>query len=1083
MSDGRVTTDTQDVQYFTTPGYHSWDRPFNARSVRVELVGGGGASSSSRDPSPGDPGQAGHGGGGGGALFSGEIPIQDIDDQGSPNIYVGAGGSYLGSPAGNGMGDPSTFAGFQAQGGLGGAAGGAGGTFTSELTPFVGYNGSSGQAPSGLTGGSGGHVGAIPASPYIDPSSCGRGATGTDALTLTSDITQCVAVNASVGSSFTYNLPSDIPDSSLLITLVTMHDTNQGPDQNDDLGGVFTYSVGAVPVYGWGLYSRMAGRADQGRAITLHWSTGGSVGPVTVLTTVITNATQDPSTQVVYGFDQRVNGTMGASSQTYTINPTKPNGVVWAYVIGYEAGAVVTSSGWTLKGSNGGTGGITATVTASSDRSTGSRSVAFTTTGTFDVNNKPVQTVLLTVAPVLTQPGDDGLPGAVAVITTLDPIGPDRAPVIATDSATAYRTVDDGLSWHELTGYPGDANYAFVWDGRLVLLQRWTVMESPDNGVSWRFRRDPAINGPYSYMYAAYLSPSGTLLVAADGVYRSTDGGLTFTTQLSGMYVSTLLYLGSGIWLCGSSSGLLRSVDDGLTWTGVSSATTPGYAVAGTASNCIAVGYGPYDAHQSFDAGATWTLMSPQPVASPWSLVGGMLVYGNGVYLATSSGPSALHRSTDGGATWTGLPLSATGGSQTSLWFHGGVFYMVRTLSGGGGLPTVSGVYRSTDNGTTWPEMVFPHMHGVNSEYSHQINYLTFTVDRLFISGNYTWMSTDGGATFDLVFSRAVVAPSVIGDHWMVAGSQGVHHSDDGGVTWSRKPFGDPYDHNQYPWAMVTRSGTSIIVTRQSPGFSTFKVFRSTDQETWADRTPSTWRPMNFTPYILEYGDGRWMVTDRDRISYSDDDGLTWSEPAYIIINGVDCSPDFLASGGKTWVSATNGTLDFSSPYGFQLILSEDRGTTWTAQPTYTDYYGGHAAAAGEGQFIAGDGNSILRSKDGKTWTSEPNDYPVSPWALCRLPTGVWLIAGDSYQYRSTDDGATWTRTDWNYLNAAWLEYLPNYGGHVGSAVIQRYLRMTQRDDSLGIQRAPRLVGPGINQPTSRALGKPRRLGDSNTYL
>lgn len=52
------------------------------------------------------------------------------------------------------------------------------------------------------------------------------------------------------------------------------------------------------------------------------------------------------------------------------------------------------------------------------------------------------------------------------------------------------------------------------------------------------------------------------------------------------------------------------------------------------------------------------------------------------------------------------------------------------------------------------------------------------------------------------------------------------------------------------------------------------------------------------------------------------------------------------------------------------------------------------------------------------------------------------------------------------------------------ATTVLRYLRMTQRNDTLGVQRSPRLANTGSNNPTSRALGTPRRLGvESNTYL
>lgn len=44
------------------------------------------------------------------------------------------------------------------------------------------------------------------------------------------------------------------------------------------------------------------------------------------------------------------------------------------------------------------------------------------------------------------------------------------------------------------------------------------------------------------------------------------------------------------------------------------------------------------------------------------------------------------------------------------------------------------------------------------------------------------------------------------------------------------------------------------------------------------------------------------------------------------------------------------------------------------------------------------------------------------------------------------------------------------------------YLRMTQRDDGLGVQKAPRLPGAGSNGPTSQQSTRSARVGTSNTY-
>lgn len=46
----------------------------------------------------------------------------------------------------------------------------------------------------------------------------------------------------------------------------------------------------------------------------------------------------------------------------------------------------------------------------------------------------------------------------------------------------------------------------------------------------------------------------------------------------------------------------------------------------------------------------------------------------------------------------------------------------------------------------------------------------------------------------------------------------------------------------------------------------------------------------------------------------------------------------------------------------------------------------------------------------------------------------------------------------------------------------RNYLRMLQRNDTVGVERHPRLGGTGSNNPTSQ-LGKPKRLTGSNTYF
>jgi len=162
-----------------------------------------------------------------------------------------------------------------------------------------------------------------------------------------------------------------------------------------------------------------------------------------------------------------------------------------------------------------------------------------------------------------------------------------------------------------------------------------------------------------------------------------------------------------------------------------------------------------------------------------------------------------------------------------------------------------------------------------------------------------------------------------------------------------------------------------------------------------------------------------------------------------------------------------------ANDFGNYIAAYDIAGNSWTELPTQP---GPVITWPG----FAVDGNTLYLL-GGRGYT-DPNNTPLD--TIYRLDPGAseWATVGTlsvaTYAPGAiiVDDilylvaGAT-PDSEWTDATYVWP------GG-----VVLRYLRMSQRNDTLGIQRAPRLTGTNSNNPSSRALGKPRRLGQSNTY-
>ncbi|WP_282124114.1 WD40/YVTN/BNR-like repeat-containing protein [Algibacter mikhailovii] len=218
-----------------------------------------------------------------------------------------------------------------------------------------------------------------------------------------------------------------------------------------------------------------------------------------------------------------------------------------------------------------------------------------------------------------------------------------------------------------------------------------------------------------------------------DGVYRSTNGGKTWTNMglkktqhISRVIVhpenSNVIWVTAQgpLWNKGDQRGLYKSIDAGKTWT----KTLGDDAWTGVTE----LVYDPRNPNRMY--AATW--QRHRTVAA---------------YMGNGPG-SALYRSDDGGDSWEKLTngLPKTGFGKTGLTIspqNPDVLYAALELDRKKG-----GVYRSNDGGSSWTKQSNTITGGTGPHYYQELFASPHQKDRLYLMDNTMQISEDGGKTF-----------------------------------------------------------------------------------------------------------------------------------------------------------------------------------------------------------------------------------------------------------------------------------------------------------------------------------------------
>jgi len=253
---------------------------------------------------------------------------------------------------------------------------------------------------------------------------------------------------------------------------------------------------------------------------------------------------------------------------------------------------------------------------------------------------------------------------------------------------------------------PSDNNIVYATGGYRLSPQY--LYKSIDRGNTWS--QVSNINTYWYYVYAAPENSSTIYLIngISPGVYKSFDGGSTvmlYTTGISSTARITDLCITdtTGTLLLGAGC-VYKSTDGGETWspasTGMGKVGDIKLSVSPINSSLI-YATGGKSLYKTIDGGNHWSLLTSSSKLYDWECIKVNSVNPDIVYAIPGSYYNNLYKSSDGGITWSIKTVSLTEKAYLDIAPVPGDENTLFTVSPN----SKGGVYISTDAGETWQEM------------------------------------------------------------------------------------------------------------------------------------------------------------------------------------------------------------------------------------------------------------------------------------------------------------------------------------------------------------------------------------------
>ena len=564
--------------------------------------------------------------------------------------------------------------------------------------------------------------------------------------------------------------------------------------------------------------------------------------------------------------------------------------------------------------------------------------------------------------------------------------------------------------------------------------RRWTLARGPSHAFNRLTTSQIAVDPTNSSVAYAAMADFGAngLFGRNTGIWKTTDSGMTWTDTTTSIDSSLpwsaividptnhqTLYAAVGYIFGASTNGVYKSTDGGATWTLLSGgprgqpAGRIAIAISPTNSQILyvtACGNGNtgsssfgtlYKIMRSDNGGQTFTDLTggtPNYMGGQgWYDTAVMVDPSNSaiVYVAGESGGNSILRSTNSGVSWTDI---SSGGSTPHVDHHALVFDANgRLLDGDDG-----GIYRlDNPSPASWTDL----------------------------NGNLQTIQFEGIGLHPTDPNRAIGGSQDNGTEVYT-----------GGLVWTETDGGDG-GFAKFSKTNGNRAYHQIPVDSSGPDF--FR--RSDDGgHTWVTETSRIVADMNhqnfYAPYVVDPGNGDRVLYGTYNVWETTTGGDSWAALSQVDLNGWNPSGFNVDAIG---LAPSDVSIIYAAANG-HIFVTTNHGATWTehsisglphVQDLQVNPSNSQIAYAVINQFNPG-GTVFSTTNGGTTWTKISGNLPKEPvWSLqIGSVSGTLYVGADDGVYATTNFGATWSRFGTGFPHAQVFQIELNSSLHILAA-------------------------------------------------